>query len=290
MIDANVEVVSEAVAAALSRRPKKSRVSLFVSVAMLVIVLALVAIVPFSPQYDPFAQDLMSGLEPPFADPAHLLGTDALGRDILSRLCVATRVSILIAGLSVATSAILGLLLGLIAGWRGGRIEKLILAVGNIQLSIPLILLLIVLVASFGSSVPLLVLLLGLTNWVSYGRVTRAQVLALKEREFIISAVTAGGSDWWILRRHLLPNVLPAVLVLCAFDLGVIITIESSLSFIGLGVQPPTPSLGLMISEGQRYLQTDVALTLLPALVIFLLIGGVQIASQSIAPRRTRRA
>jgi peptide/nickel transport system permease protein len=278
------------VAVASARPVRKRRGSLIVALAMLTVIVGLVAIIPLTPGFDPLGQNLMLALEPPFSDGSHVLGTDPLGRDLLSRLSVAARVSILIAGAAVTISAILGLLLGLVAGWRGGIADRLMTAVGNIQLSIPIILLLIILVASFGANALLLVLLLGFSNWVGYGRVARAQVLALKPREFITSAIAAGGSDWWILRRHLAPNVLPAILVLAAFDLGLVITIESSLSFIGLGVQPPTASLGLMISEGQRYLQTDASLTVLPALVIFLLIGGIQIASQSLSAKPARQS
>jgi peptide/nickel transport system permease protein len=110
----------------------------------------------------------------------------------------------------------------------------------------------------------------------------------MKEREFITAVTTAGGSGLWIMRKHLLPNVLPSVFVLAAFDVGVIITIESSLSFIGLGIQPPTPSLGLMIAEAQRYMQSNLSLTLFPALTIFLLIGGIQFASQSLMSGKSR--
>lgn len=259
--------------------------SLMVAVAMLATVVLLIVVVPFLPGFDPLKQNLMLALEPPFARPAHLLGTDALGRDILSRISVGVRVSVLVAIGAVALSLAVGLMVGLVAGWLRGRIDTLLMAIGNIQLAIPVILLLIVLVASLGSSPILLVVLLGLTNWVGYARIVRSQVVSLREREFIAAATTAGASGWWIMRKHLLPNVLPSVLVLAAFDLGLIITIESSLSFIGLGIQPPTPSLGLMISEGQRYLQTNPSLTLFPAIAIIFLIGGVQFASQSLGPR-----
>jgi peptide/nickel transport system permease protein len=266
---------------------RRIRPSFVIAVLMLLCVAALIILVPLLPGYDPMQQNLIQSMKPPFQDRANLLGTDPLGRDLLSRLSVAARISVLVAFGAVLISAAIGLLMGLLAGWTRGLLEKVLMAVGNTQLSIPVILLLIVLVASLGSSVTLLVLLLGLTNWVSYGRIVRAQVLSLREREFITASVTAGGSGWWIMRRHLLPHVLPAVLVLAAFDIGVVITIESSLSFIGLGIQPPTPSLGLMISEGQRYLQTDISLALLPALVIFLLIGGVQFASQSLTAHKS---
>lgn len=275
-------------AAAKLRRSGRIPVSLAVAVVMLVSVLALMVLVPLWPGFDPVKQNLFFALEPPFQNPQYPLGTDALGRDLLSRLSVAATVSVLVALGAVFISAVVGIVIGLVAGWMRGPVDSVLMALGNIQLAIPVVLLLIVLVASLGSSPYLLVVLLGLVNWVGYGRVVRAQVVSLREREFITAVTTAGGSSWWIMRKHLLPNVLPAVFVLAAFDVGVIITVESSLSFIGLGIQPPTPSLGLMISEGQRYLQTNLALTLFPALAIFFLIGGIQFASQSLTrnPRR----
>lgn len=276
------------VAIPILRRPRRIQFSLLIAIIMLAIVLCLMAAVPLLPGFDPVKQSLFFALEAPFQSPQYPLGTDALGRDMLSRLSVAATVSVLVALSAVCISAVVGITIGLMAGWMRGPVDSMLMALGNIQLAIPVVLLLIVLVASLGSSPMLLVVLLGLVNWVGYGRVVRAQVVSLREREFITAVTTAGGSSWWIMRKHLLPNVLPAVLVLAAFDVGVIITVESSLSFIGLGVQPPTPSLGLMISEGQRYLQTNISLTLFPALVVFFLIGGIQFASQSLT-HKTRR-
>lgn len=264
--------------------------SLVLACGMLLAVALLVLAVPLRAGFDPHAQSLLFSLEPAFSSAAHPLGTDALGRDMLDRLSLATRTSVVIAVCAVAISACVGLCVGLVAGWYRGRTEMLLMAVGNVQLALPVILLMIVLVAAMGASTLLLILLLGLTNWVSYGRVTRAMVVSLREREFISAVVAAGGGAFYIMRRHLLPNVIPQVLVIAAFDLGVVITIESSLSFIGLGIQPPTPSLGLMISEGQRYLQTEPSLTLIPAVVIFLLIGGVQFVSHGLTSRRGPRA
>ena len=284
--------MSEAIVAAVT--PPRARrlagsVSLLLACAMLFVVAAVVLVVPLLPGFDPSGLHFRQTLLPPFADWKHLLGTDPLGRDVLSRLAYATRVEIIVAGLAVAISAVTGLCIGMAAGWAGGLLGTALMALGNIQLSMPIILLLIVLVAALGSSPTLLVVLLGLTNWVSYGRLTRSLAISLREREFVTAAVTAGGSGLWITRKHVLPNIMHQVIVLAAFDVGVIIMIESSLSFMGLGIQPPTPSLGLMISEGQRYLQVHPSLTLCPALMIFLLISGIQFASQSLGARLSRR-
>ena len=268
---------------------RRAPVSAVIAVIMLAIVAVLVFVVPLLPFFDPYQQSLSDSLLGPFVSAAHPLGTDPLGRDLLSRLAVATQVSLLVAGGAVVVSATIGLVVGLIAGYTRGRIDSVLMTVGDIQLSIPIVLLLIVLVATLGSSPLLLVVLLGLTNWVGYGRVVRSMAVSLREREFVLATRTAGASAFWIIRKHLLPNVLPQVIILAAFEVGVVITIESSLSFIGLGIQPPTPSLGLMINEGQRYLQSNPTLTIVPALAIFLVIGGIQFLSQNVGAKRMKR-
>lgn len=263
--------------------------SLVVASAMLVVVALIVIVVPLLPGFDAYSQDLSTVREHPFSGMAHLLGTDALGRDVLDRLSVATRTSLIVAFGAVLISMTLGLAVGLVSGWRRGRLDAFLMGVADIQLSIPVVLLLIVVVAAVGSSTGLLVVMLGLTNWVGYGRVARSIAVSLREREFVTAVVAAGGSSWWIITRHLLPHVLPQVVILAAFEIGTVITIESSLSFIGLGIQPPTPSLGGLIADGKNYLQTDPALVIVPALMILLVIGGVQFVSQGLTARRARR-
>jgi len=263
--------------------------SLVVATVMLLIVALVVVVVPFLPGFNPYTQDLASAQQTPFTSGAHLLGTDALGRDLLSRLSVATRTSLVVAFGAVLISMVLGLAIGLVAGWRRGRLDAFLMGVADVQLSIPVVLLLIVLVAALGSSTTLLVVMLGLTNWVGYGRVSRSIAVSLREREFVTAVTAAGGSGWWVITRHLLPNVLPQIAILAAFEIGTVITIESSLSFIGLGIQPPTPSLGGLIADGQNYLQTNPALVVLPALMILMVIGGVQFVSQGLSARRSRR-
>lgn len=263
--------------------------SLVVAAVMLVLVALVVVLVPFLPGFSPFTQDLASAQQTPFTSTAHLLGTDALGRDLLSRLSVATRTSLVVAFGAVLISMVLGLVVGLVAGWRRGRLDAFLMGVADVQLSIPVVLLLIVMVAALGSSTTLLVVMLGLTNWVGYGRVSRSIAVSLREREFVTAVTAAGGSGWWVISRHLLPNVLPQIGILAAFEIGTVITIESSLSFIGLGIQPPTPSLGGLIADGQNYLQTNPALVVLPALMILMVIGGVQFVSQGLSARRSRR-
>ena len=211
----------------------------------------------------------------------YVLGTDTLGRDMLSRLALA--------GPGVAVHRIfrshhqpvVGVGLGLVAGFFRGWVENVIMGIADLQLSIPRVLLLIAVTAILGTGVFKLAMLLGLTSWVAYGRVARAMALSLREREFVLSATTQGATAFWNIRKHLLPNVLPQMLIVGSYELGQIIVLESALSYLGLGVQPPLPSWGLMVSEGQTYLELDPWLSVLPSIALFMLVAGVQIYSQS---------
>lgn len=252
---------------------------------LLGITFVLIVLVPLLPSYEPYQQNLADGLLA-IADRTSdgvfsPLGTDTLGRDLLSRLSLAGRVSFLIAIAAVAISLVIGAALGLMAGFFGGWTESLIMGIADLQLSIPRILLLIAVTAVVGPSVLLLTVLLGLTSWVSYGRVARAMVLSLKRREFVLSAITQGAGAGWNIRKHLLPNVLPQLLVLASHEFGQVIVLEASLSYLGLGVQPPLPSWGLMVAEGQGYLALAPSLSILPNIALFFLVAGIQFLSQA---------
>ncbi len=265
---------------------RKLSVSLVLALILLFGVLLLVVVVPFLPGYDPFNQNLAAGLLAPgeasLDGRVYLLGSDTLGRDVLSRLALAGRVSLFIGFSAVMLSLAIGVFLGLIAGVFRGWIENLIMGVADLQLSIPRVLLLIAIAAIVGTGVLNLAILLGLTSWVVYGRVARAMALSLREREFVLSATTQGATPAWNIRKHLLPNVLPQMLIVGSYELGQIIVLEASLSYLGLGVQPPMPSWGLMVSDGQTYLELDPWLSVLPTVALFMLVAGVQILSQSL--------
>lgn len=258
----------------------------WLAIAMLVAVFLLITIVPWLPGYDPYTQDLASSLLPPFdrLDNGQLsiFGTDKLGRDILSRVALAGRVSLFIGLSAVAVSMVVGVVLGLVAGYFRGWTETIIMGFADLQLSIPRVLLLIAVTAILGSTVFNLTILLGLTSWVAYGRVARALSLSLREREFVLSAITQGATPAWNIRKHLLPNVLPQMVIVGSFELGQIIVLEAALSYLGLGIQPPLPSWGLMISEGQSYLEIDPWLSVIPGLALFMLVAGVQFLTQSL--------
>ena len=258
----------------------------WLAIAMLVAVFLLITIVPWLPGYAPYTQDLASSLLPPFdrLDNGQLsiFGTDKLGRDILSRVALAGRVSLFIGLSAVAVSMVVGVILGLVAGYFRGWTETIIMGFADLQLSIPRVLLLIAVTAILGSTVFNLTILLGLTSWVAYGRVARALSLSLREREFVLSAITQGATPAWNIRKHLLPNVLPQMVIVGSFELGQIIVLEAALSYLGLGIQPPLPSWGLMISEGQSYLEINPWLTVIPGLALFMLVAGVQFLTQSL--------
>jgi peptide/nickel transport system permease protein len=258
----------------------------WLAIAMLVAVFLLITIVPWLPGYAPYTQDLASSLLLPFdrLDNGQLsiFGTDKLGRDILSRMALAGRVSLFIGLSAVAVSMVVGIVLGLVAGYFRGWTETIIMGFADLQLSVPRVLLLIAVTAILGSTVFNLTILLGLTSWVAYGRVARALSLSLREREFVLSAITQGATPAWNIRKHLLPNVLPQMVIVGSFELGQIIVLEAALSYLGLGIQPPLPSWGLMISEGQSYLEINPWLSVIPGLALFMLVAGVQFLTQSL--------
>jgi len=181
----------------------------------------------------------------------HLLGTDQLGRDIFSRLLVGLRISLVVALTVVPLSTALGLVVGMLTGYHGGWLDVALMRLTDAQLSIPTFLLAVAVVAVLGTGLPQIVTVLVIAGWPGYARVVRAEVLALREREFAAAARAVGASDTRILTRHVLPNVVPTVLVLGTLHLPIVIVFEAALSFLGLGIQPPTPSLGQMIGQAQ---------------------------------------
>ncbi|MGE0225230.1 MAG: ABC transporter permease [Acetobacteraceae bacterium] len=238
-------------------------VALFVLAALLAPVIA---------PHDPAEQNFLASLAPPaWAEEgtlANLLGGDNLGRDILSRLIYGARLSLIIAVFAIALAGSVGVILGLIAGYVGGAIDSLIMRIVDAFLAMPFILMALGFVAALGPSVSNIILVMGITNWARYARLVRGEVLSVKSRDFVALARIAGQPRWRIGVRHILPNVANSIIVLATLDLGRVIILESSLSFLGLGVQPPDVSWGLMLADGRAYMTVAWWLTVMPGLAI----------------------
>lgn len=239
---------------------------------LLIVLMALLAPVPVD--VDPNAQDLPSRLLPPAwmagGTREHVLGTDHLGRDMLARLIFGSRVSLAVGLLAALFSALLGVGLGLLAGYYGGWVDNVIMRLADIQLAIPGILLALVLVAVLGPSFRNLVIVLGITGWVTYARVARAQVLTLREMEFVQSGMAIGATVPRILIFYLLPNLWNSVIVVLTMQVASFIVQESALSFLGLGVPLTTPTWGGMLNDGQLFMASAWWLATFPGLAILI--------------------
>jgi len=236
---------------------------------------------PWVSPHNPLVQDINQRLQPPLWVNAqgerYLLGTDQLGRDVLSRLIYGSRVSLLVAFTSVPLSALLGVLLGLISGYHLGFADEFLMRLVDIQLAIPFILLALAVMAVLGPSLPNLIIVLTVTTWVHYAKLVRGEVLSVRERDFVTAAFALGATHSRIILRHILPNILSTVIVLTTLNLPRMIIAEAGVSFLGLGIQPPTPSWGGMLSEGQEYVWTAWWLSTLAGLTISLTVLGANL-------------
>jgi peptide/nickel transport system permease protein len=242
--------------------------------AVLGVVLVIVFVVfavfaPLIAPHDPAQLDLATRLQPP--SHMHWFGTDELGRDILSRVIYGARISMVVGTSVVAASLFLGLIFGSIAGYYGGRVDRFFnVVVMNAFLSFPGILLAIAFVAFLGPGLFNLILALSIGGWVGYARLVRAQVLSVREREFVEAARALGASDWRVLTRHILPNIIQPVIVQAAIGMAGAVLAEATMSFLGLGIPPPTASWGSMLNDGRSHLFDAPHLVLFPAAAVML--------------------
>jgi peptide/nickel transport system permease protein len=251
---------------------------------VIVIVTVLAAVAgPFLSPYDSSAQELARRLEAPSL--AHPLGLDELGRDILARLLQGARISLMVGLAVVSVSSTVGMLFGSIAGYFGGRVDDLISRVIDVLMAFPGILLAIALVAVLGPSLTNVVLALSVIGWVGYARLVRGQALRAREFEFVQAARACGASSARIVLRHILPTAFPAVVVQATLGMAGAIIAEAALSFLGLGVQPPTPSWGTMLDAGRAHLFDAPHLTVFPGLAIALLVLGFNFLGDGLRDR-----
>ena len=248
-------------------------------------ILAVVTVVglaaPVLAPADPTRIDMLRRIKPPSwaagGRPGHLLGTDHMGRDVLSRTIYGAQVSLLVGASAVVGSGALGITLGLLAGYYKGRLDDGIMRLADIQQSFPYLALVIAVVAVLGPGLNKLILVLAFTGWVLYARVVRGEALVLREREFVEGARALGTSDLGIMARHILPNIVSPVIIIATFNFAYFIIAEASLTFLGLGVDPTTPSWGMMLSDSRNYLHVAWWYPTFPGLALMLTVMGANL-------------
>ncbi|WP_315708871.1 ABC transporter permease [Brenneria uluponensis] len=241
---------------------------------------------PLIAQHDPYAQDVSQRLIPPIwhekGSWEHVLGTDKLGRDYLSRLLYGARVSLTIGLIAVVVSGFIGVTLGILAGYLGGRVDAVVSYILTVRLSMPLILVALATASLVGGSVKVVILLLGLLLWDRFLIVSRSVTRQLREAEFIAAAKTLGASSLFIMLCEILPNLLGPLTVVATLEIAHAILLEATLSFLGLGVQPPMPSWGLMIAEGKAYMFFQPWVILIPGVVLAVLVLGINLVGDGL--------
>jgi peptide/nickel transport system permease protein len=253
------------------------------AISGLALVLGMFAVALFAPwlaPYDPNHISLKEVLMPP--SPAHLLGTDTLGRDVLSRIIFGARVSLLVGFVAVGIATLIGLVVGALAGYYGGIVDQVLMRVVDLMLCFPTLFLILAVIAVLGPSIWNIMAVIGFTSWMGVARLVRAELLSLKERDFVAAARALGASDYHLIWRHLLPNALTPVMVSATLGVAGAILTESALSFLGLGVQPPTPSWGNILTAGKDNIEIAWWLSVFPGLAILVTVMSYNLLGEGI--------
>ncbi|WP_411712012.1 ABC transporter permease [Paracoccus denitrificans] len=260
--------------------------SLVVGVAIVAAMILVAIFAPLLAPHDPYVQDISRRAVPPVwyekGTWENILGTDQLGRDYLSRLIYGARVSLLIGFSVVLISGIIGTTLGLLAGYFGGRVDTLVTFIVTVRLAMPVILVALAVVALFGGSMWVVITVLGLLKWDRFAVVVRSTTQQIRALDYIASARSAGASTFWILLREVLPNIAPQLIVIATIEVASAILMEAALSFLGLGVQPPLPSWGLMISEAKSYMFFSFWLIAIPGTALATLVFAINLAGDGL--------
>lgn len=258
--------------------------SLFLMITVLCAIFA-----PYLTSHNPTKINLANRLRPPVwiegGERTYYLGTDHVGRDVLSRVIYGARISLPVGLLATIIGGIIGTIIGIPAGYFRGRLDSVVTKIIDIQLAFPFILLAISIAAVLGPSLRNLIIVLGLKSWVVYARIGRGSILSVKEMEFVETARATGCSHLRIILRHILPNILSPLLVIATLDIGQIVILEATLSFLGLGVQPPTPSWGSMLSDGSQYINTAWWVVTFPGLAIMFVVLSFNIIGDGLRDR-----
>ncbi len=270
----------------LTRRRARRHVGLILGGAVVAFAVLVALLAPYLAPFDPYDQDLNQRLIAPVWQATgswvHPLGTDGFGRDYLSRLIYGARISLMIGFSAALIAGVLGSTLGIVGGYFGGAIDGAVVYLINVKLALPVVLVALSLAAIVGGSITSLILIMGFLTWDRYAVVTRSVTQQLRGREFVLSAQAAGASHAWIILREILPNVTNHIIVVASLEIAIIILIEAALSFLGLGVRPPTPSWGLMVAEGRSFLFFKPYLVVIPGIAIFLLVIAINMAGDGL--------
>lgn len=242
---------------------------------IVVFIIFMAVFAPLIAPYDPLNNNLMVALERPGGN--HLLGTDSLGRDQLSRIIYGSRISLILGFTTQLINTIIGVTLGITAGYFGGKIDNFIMSLTNVMLSIPAIILGLTIMAVLGPGLINIFIALGFTLWTYTCRLARAQTMVIKEKEFVKAAEALGATRWRIAIKHIIPHIMGPVLVIATFGAASAILLEASLSFLGIGIQPPAPSWGAMLSRGREYIWTAPWLMIYPGVFLMLTILGLNL-------------
>lgn len=248
---------------------RQNKLAVFSAIVIALIILAAI-FAPFVAPHDHLEQSLVNRLQHPSAE--HWLGTDELGRDVLSRIIFGARISLTIGLVPTLISMAIGTVLGMCAGFYGGKVDFIIMRLADVMLAFPSLLLAMVVMYTMGGGLINIFIALSLVNWASTARVVRSQTLSLKEKEYVEAARSIGVKKWTIMFRHILPNCLPSLIVLFTLNIPSAILSEASLSFLGVGAQPPSASWGLMVVRGKKYLFTEPWLSIAPSVAIMIIV------------------
>jgi len=267
--------------AALLRSRIFGHTTLAIGGAVVLLVVATALLAPWLAPHDPLAQDLGARLIPPIwhdgGDPSHLLGTDQLGRDYLSRLIYGSRISLVVGASAAAMSAVIGTSLGVLAGYFGGRVDLAITFVITTRLAMPVVLVALAVAAFVGSSLQIVIAVLGLLLWDRFAVVTRSATMQVRALDYIAAARAIGASTARIIASEILPNIANALVVVATLEMAQAILLEATLSFLGLGVPPPAPSWGLMVAEGKEYMFFSPWVITIPGAALFTLVLAINL-------------
>ncbi|MEQ9811725.1 MAG: ABC transporter permease [Azospirillaceae bacterium] len=260
-----------------------------IAVALLVLFAAVAILGPWVAPYDPLAGSLRARLDPPVWQEggswAHILGTDRLGRDVLSRIIAGARISLTVCVLVIAIAGAIGTTIGTIAGYFGGWTDRVLMRLVDLALSFPVILLALLIGAISGPSFGNIVLVISLVLWSQYARMARGETMKIRGEDYVDLARTSGLSDLAIIIRHILPNIAPSLIVVATLQVGIVIVLEASLSFLGVGVPPPNPSWGSMVSEGRSYITSAWWLCMFPGIAILLTVLSINVLGDALTDR-----